>query len=36
VIGLHFGGHFRQENQAVALWQLQQDPLVRFAQLSFG
>jgi hypothetical protein len=36
VIGLHFGGRFQQENQAVALWQLQQDPLIQFAKLSFG
>jgi Trypsin-like peptidase domain len=35
VLGLHFGGRFREANQAVALWELQNDPLVRHAGLRF-
>lgn len=31
VIGLHFGGRYRQANQAVALWQLADDPLIQRA-----
>ncbi|HTE17567.1 MAG TPA: serine protease [Armatimonadota bacterium] len=31
VLGLHFGGRFRKENQAVALWDLANDPLIRHA-----
>ncbi|AKQ64544.1 Glutamate synthase [NADPH] large chain [Myxococcus hansupus] len=34
VLGLHFGGT-RQENHAVALWQLAEDPLLRRAGLRF-
>ncbi len=36
VIGLHFGGQYRQANDAVALWQLQDDPLIRLAGLAFA
>jgi V8-like Glu-specific endopeptidase len=35
VIGLHFGGLYREANQAVALWQLTEDPLLRSAGLNF-
>jgi len=31
VLGLHFGGSYRQSNQAVALWELANDPLIRLA-----
>lgn len=31
VIGLHFGGRYRQANQAVALWELANDPLIQQA-----
>ena len=36
IIGLHFGGRFRQSNNAVALWQLRNDPLIQFAGLKFA
>ena len=36
VIGLHFGGRFREANQAVALWRLTQDPLLRQAGVNFA
>ena len=29
VIGLHYSGTFKERNEAVALWKLQDDPLVR-------
>ncbi|MDF3041020.1 MAG: hypothetical protein K0Q71_3726, partial [Thermomicrobiales bacterium] len=32
---LHFGGLYREANQAVALWQLTEDPLLRSAGLNF-
>ncbi len=31
VLGLHFGGRFREANRAVALWELGNDPLIRHA-----
>lgn len=31
VLGLHFGGRYREANRAVALWQLGNDPLLRRA-----
>lgn len=36
VIGLHFGGRYQQANNAVALWELRDDPLVKFAGLQFA
>jgi hypothetical protein len=36
VVGLHFGGRFREANQAVALWQLTQDPLLEKAGVNFA
>lgn len=35
VIGLHFGGRYLQSNSAIALWQLQQDPLLKNAKVNF-
>jgi V8-like Glu-specific endopeptidase len=35
VLGLHFGGKYRQANQAVALWTLTKDPLLRRAKVQF-
>ena len=35
VVGLHFGGLYREANQAVALWQLTEDPLLRSAGVNF-
>lgn len=34
VMGLHFGGRYRVANQAVALWQLGNDPLIRHAGIA--
>lgn len=36
VLGLHFKGSYRETNYAVALWRLQNDPLVQKAGLQFG
>lgn len=36
VIGLHFGGRYQEENDAVALWRLQSDPLVKIGGLTFA
>lgn len=36
IIGLHFGGSFQKFNNAVALWELQSDPLIQFAGLQFA
>jgi hypothetical protein len=36
IIGLHFGGRYQQANNAVALWQLRNDPLIQFAGLQFA
>ena len=36
VIGLHFGGRYREANQAVALWRLTDDPLLRTARVNFA
>jgi len=36
VIGLHFGGHYQEENDAVALWRLQDDPLIKIGGLIFS
>jgi hypothetical protein len=36
VIGLHFGGHYQEENDAVALWRLQDDPLIKIGGLEFS
>ena len=36
IIGLHFGGLFQKSNQAVALWELRNDPLIQHAGLQFA
>jgi len=36
IIGLHFGGRYQQLNNAVALWDLRNDPLVQLAGLQFA
>lgn len=36
IIGLHFGGAYQKANQAVALWDLPNDPLIQFAGLQFA
>ncbi|WP_242122124.1 trypsin-like serine peptidase [Sphingomonas lacusdianchii] len=36
VLGLHFGGRFREANHAVALWELQNDPLIQRAGIRIG
>jgi Trypsin-like peptidase domain len=36
IIGLHYGGLYQRLNNAVALWELRQDPLIRFAGLQFA
>jgi Trypsin-like peptidase domain len=36
VLGLHFGGRFMQNNHAVPLWLLRDDPLVQQAGLNFA
>jgi hypothetical protein len=36
VLALHFSGRYGQANRAVALWDLQQDPLVAGAGLNFA
>jgi hypothetical protein len=36
VVGLHFGGRFREANQAVALWKLTSDPLLKKAKVNFA
>lgn len=35
VVGLHFGGRYLQGNEAVALWQLAGDPLLKKAKVPF-
>jgi hypothetical protein len=35
VLGLHFGGRYLEVNQAVALWQLTDDPLLKKAKVNF-
>jgi S1-C subfamily serine protease len=35
VVGLHFGGRFRQANEAVALWTLRADPLLSGAGINW-
>jgi hypothetical protein len=35
VIGLHFGGLYREKNHAVALWKLANDPLLKNAGVNF-
>jgi hypothetical protein len=35
-IGLHFGGRYLEANQAVALWKLIDDPLLKKAEVRFG
>ena len=35
VIGLHFGGRYLEANQAVALWELTDDPLLKSADARF-
>ncbi|MFL5350834.1 MAG: trypsin-like serine peptidase [Hyalangium sp.] len=35
VIGLHFRGHYRHANYAVALWQLADDPMLKSAGVRF-
>ena len=36
IIGLHFGGLYQRLNNAVALWELRNDPLIQFAGLQFA
>jgi S1-C subfamily serine protease len=36
VIGLHFGGRYLEANNAVALWQLTSDPLLKKAKAHFN
>jgi hypothetical protein len=36
IIGLHFGGRYQQSNNAVALWELRNDPLIQHAGLQFA
>lgn len=36
IIGLHFGGSYQKFNNAVALWELRDDPLIQFAGLQFA
>jgi hypothetical protein len=36
VIGLHFGGRYQEENDAVALWQIPDDPLIKIGGLTFS
>jgi glutamyl endopeptidase len=36
VIGLHFSGLYMKQNNAVALWQLRDDPLLRAAGVNFA
>jgi len=36
IIGLHFGGLYKRLNNAVALWELRNDPLIQFAGLQFA
>jgi V8-like Glu-specific endopeptidase len=35
VLGLHFGGYYLRYNQAVALWAIKDDPIIRRAKLNF-
>jgi V8-like Glu-specific endopeptidase len=35
VVGLHFQGRYRQGNQAILLWKLQGDPLLKRAKVPF-
>jgi hypothetical protein len=35
VVGLHYGGKYREGNHAVALWELVQDPLLKKAKVNF-
>jgi hypothetical protein len=35
IVGLHFSGLFQKDNQAVALWKLSKDPLLRKAKVNF-
>jgi len=35
VVGLHFGGRYLQGNEAVALWTLRTDPLIKKAKIEF-
>lgn len=36
VVGLHFGGLYRETNKAVALWKLTDDSLLKEAKVNFG
>jgi hypothetical protein len=36
VLGLHFGGRYLQDNYAIPLWQLRDDPLLVRAGVQFG
>jgi hypothetical protein len=36
VIGLHFGGHYRVSNEAIPLWELKDDPLIRLGGIQFA
>lgn len=36
IIGLHFGGRYQHSNNAVALWELRNDPLIQHAGLQFA
>jgi Trypsin-like peptidase domain len=35
VLGLHFGGRFLEKNHAVPMWMLQNDPLIKRANLNY-
>jgi S1-C subfamily serine protease len=35
VVGLHFGGRYLQGNEAVAMWTLRSDPLIKKAKIEF-
>jgi hypothetical protein len=36
VLGLHFGGRYLEGNNAVPLWRLAEDPLLKDAKVNFG
>ncbi|MGI8423109.1 MAG: hypothetical protein ACR2NO_03160 [Chloroflexota bacterium] len=35
VVGLHYGGEFQVGNNAVSLWKLAKDPLLKKAKVNF-
>ena len=36
LLGLHFAGTYRKDNNAIALWKLRRDPLLKSAGVQFG